>query len=134
MKVFVDTNIIISAILFPKGKVAIVLSHILAKHTVVISSYTKDECFEVFRRKFPTKLDLLEDFFINAGFEIYKSSSQYDTAKFPEIRDAKDLPILASAILSDADILLTGDKDFDDIKISKPLIFTPAEYFELIRE
>ncbi|MCI6809207.1 MAG: PIN domain nuclease, partial [Spirochaetia bacterium] len=39
---------------------------------------------------------------------------------------------LVSAILSDSDILLTGDKDFEDIKIDKPLIFTPAKYFELI--
>ena len=102
MRVFVDTNVVISAMLFPNGKVAKVFSHLLEKHTLIISSYTKDECKEVFEKK------------------------------YPKIRDIKDLPVLVSAILSDSDILLTGDKDFEDIKIDKPLIFTPAKYFELI--
>lgn len=133
MKVFIDTNIVISAILFPKGKVAAVMSHILNKHTVVVSSYTKDECFEVFRKKFPTKISLLENFFETIGFEIFNCPAQYDASQFPEIRDTKDLPIIASAILSDSDILLTGDKDFDDINIDKPLIFSPTQYYEFIK-
>jgi len=49
------------------------------------------------------------------------------------IRHSKDLPILASAILSDADILLTGDGDFRGVPIEKPVILTPSEYFDLIK-
>lgn len=30
--------------------------------------------------------------------------------------------------------LKTGDKDFEDVKIDKPLFFTPARYFELIEK
>ena len=62
MRVFVDTNIIISAILFPSGKTARVFSYLLEKHTVIISSYTKEECEEVFKRKFPLKRELLDVF------------------------------------------------------------------------
>ena len=47
MRVFVDTNVVISALLFPNGKVAEVFSHLLEKHTVIISSYTKEECKEL---------------------------------------------------------------------------------------
>ena len=36
MRVFVDTNIVISSMLFPNGKVAKVFSHLLEKHTVII--------------------------------------------------------------------------------------------------
>ncbi|WP_044901894.1 hypothetical protein [Treponema denticola] len=61
MRIFIDPNIVISAILFPDGKVAKVFSHLLENHTVIISSYT-------------------------------------------------------------------------DVKIDKPLIFTPSKYFELIAE
>jgi len=50
LRVFVDTNIIISAILFPNAKVAKVFSHLIEKHTVIIASYIKDECKEVFER------------------------------------------------------------------------------------
>lgn len=48
MRVFDDTNIVISAMLFPNGKVAKVFSHLLEKHTVIIFSYTKEECVQVF--------------------------------------------------------------------------------------
>ena len=59
MRVFVDTNVVISAMLFPNGKVAKVFSHLLEKHTLIISSYTKDECKEVFEKKFPEFLRFL---------------------------------------------------------------------------
>lgn len=132
MRVFVDTNIVISALLFPNGKTAKVFSHLLRKHTVIISSYTREECKEVFEKKFPTKMKQLEIFFNGINFEEFATPDKIDRQKYPNMRDVKDLPILASAILSDSDILLTGDKDFADVKIDKPLIFTPTRYFELI--
>lgn len=134
MRFFVDTNIVISTMLFPNGKVAKVFSHLLEKHTVIISSYTKEECVEVFEKKFPAKKEQLEIFFDGINFEEFKSPEKIDEKKYPKIRDIKDLPVLVSAILSDADILLTGDKDFEDIKIDKPLIFTPSKYYELYRK
>lgn len=133
MRVFVDTNIIISAILFPNGKLAKVFSHLLENHTIIISSYVKDECIEVFEKKFTSKMKQLEIFFEGIKFEEFKSPDKIDRKKYPKIRDIKDLPVLVSAVLSDADILLTGDKDFEDIKIDKPLVFTPSKYYELIK-
>ena len=132
MRVFVDTIVVISALLFPNGKVAEVFSHLLEKHTVIISSYTKEECKEVFEKKFPAKIEQLEIFFDGINFEEFTTPSKIDEKKYPKIRDIKDLPVLVSAILSDSDILLTGNKDFEDVKIDKPLIFTPTKYFELI--
>jgi len=132
LRVFVDTNIIISAILFPNAKVAKVFSHLIEKHTVIIASYIKDECKEVFEKKFPLKKEQLNIFFNGIRFEEFKTPKKIDEKKYPKIRDIKDLPVLVSAILSDSDILITGDKDFEDVKIDKPLIFTPAAYFELI--
>ena len=132
MRVFVDTNIIISAILFPNAKVAKVFSHLIEKHTVIIASYIKEECKEVFEKKFPLKKEQLNIFFDGIRFEEFKTPEKIDERKYPKIRDIKDLPVLVSAILSDSDILITGDKDFEDIKIEKPLIFTPSTYFELI--
>ena len=133
MRVFVDTNIIISAMLFPNGKVAKVFSHLLEKHTVIISSYTKKECEEVFEKRFPSKKKQLNVFFKGINFEEFESPEKIDEKDYPEIRDIKDLPILVSAILSDCDILITGDKDFESIRLDKPLIFTPSRYFELIK-
>ena len=40
------------------------------------------------------------------------------------------MPLLAGAIETDADLLITGDKDFDEIKIESPKIIKPREYIE----
>lgn len=40
------------------------------------------------------------------------------------------IPILVTALLSDVDILITGDKDFFDVDMDKPEILTPREYLE----
>jgi hypothetical protein len=40
--------------------------------------------------------------------------------------------ILASAILANVDILITGDKDFCPVNRDRPLIFTPRQYYNLI--
>ena len=134
MRVFVDANVIVSAMLFPDGKVAKVFSHMLEKHTVIISSYTKEECKEVFEKKFPDKINQLEIFFNGINYEEFTTPNKINEKKYPIIRDIKDLPVLVSAILSDSDILLTGDKDFEELNIDKPLIFTPSRYFELIEK
>lgn len=77
-------------------------------------------------------MEQFEIFFDGINFEEFKSPEKIDEKIYPKIRDIKDLLVLVSAILSDADILLTGYKDFEDIKIDKPLIFTPSKYYELI--
>lgn len=132
MRVFLDTNVVISAILFPQGKVALVFSHILEMHEPIISSYSIMECEVLFDRKFPAKKPLLRKFLDTCSFELFITPSRIDPNDYPNIRDIGDLPILASAILSDSDILLTGDKDFEGISLPKPLIFTPSGYYKLI--
>lgn len=134
MKVFIGTNVLISAILFPNGKVAEVFSYLVKTHDLIISNYSVKECEAVFDRKFPTKIKILRDFLSGLSFEMFETPQVIDSKKYPKIRDEKDLPILVSAILSGADILITGDKDFENIAIQKPLIFSPNQYFELIKK
>lgn len=132
MRVLVDTNILISAALFPQGKVARVLDYLFETHTVVIASYAVQECEQVFLRKFPEKLPALRLFLAGIDYEPFDTPARLDSSRFPQIRDARDLPILASAILADVDILISGDKDFEDLRLKKPLVFTPQRYFNLI--
>ena len=39
-----------------------------------------------------------------------------------------DKNVLFSAILADVDILITGDKDFDDVDAERPEILSPRAY------
>ncbi len=106
--------------------------HILECHVPVICTYTIKESYKVFERKFPNKVYALDTFYEDIDCEYFSTPEKLQPSEFPDIRDINDLPILASAILSDADILLTGDKDFDEIKIKKPLVLSPSRYYELL--
>ena len=90
-----------------------------------------DELKEVTRRKFPHKLKQLDEFFTNLPFELVYAPAYYQLENIPDMRDDKDKPILASAIIEDVDILLTGDKDFSVIDIDRPQILTPSEFLSL---
>jgi len=78
MRVFVDTNVIISSILFPQGKVASVFSHIIETHDLIISSYSIKECEIVFDKKFPTKKEYLKNFFNSLTFELFETPQQFE--------------------------------------------------------
>lgn len=49
----------------------------------------------------------------------------------PPIRDPADLPILASAMLAQPDILVTGDNDFHTPEIQEYFtVLTPADFLK----
>jgi len=50
--------------------------------------------------------------------------------EFPEMRDTKDSPILATAIMEGIDILVTGDKDFLVLDVETPEIITMADFLK----
>lgn len=47
-----------------------------------------------------------------------------------QIRDINDRTILRAAISANADILLTGDKDFLESGLKIPKIMTPSQFLE----
>ncbi len=47
---------------------------------------------------------------------------------FPKMRDTKDSPILATAIMDGVDVFVTGDKDFLVLDVDIPEIVTMAEF------
>ena len=47
------------------------------------------------------------------------------------MRDEKDAPILATAIMEGVDIFLTGDKDFLVMEVDMPEIMTMAEFLQM---
>lgn len=46
------------------------------------------------------------------------------------IRDAKDQPILNAAMISNVDIILTGDKDFLSLEMEHPRSMNVAQFLE----
>ena len=127
MKIMVDANVIVSAILFPQSIVSETVKHIVSHNKLVLSQYTIDEIKEVFNKKFPSRIDEMEKFMVKLPYKLF-SLKETDSKKYPKIRDIDDLPVLVNAIESNVDLLVTGDNDFDEIIIKKPKIIKPRKY------
>ena len=129
MRIMLDTNVLLSSLLFPSERMNRMMRFILEGHRLVLSSFVVDELIYVVRRKFPGKLQAVESLLTAMSFELTYTPQELKTGLF-EIRDAKDYPVLYSAILEGVDILITGDKDFSDVEIEHPEILTPAQFID----
>lgn len=127
MRIMLDTNVLISMILFSGKDFQKLLTDITEKHTLVLSSFVVWELKDVANRKFPGKRAAIDRFLSELSYEMVYTPDIMDYGAF-EIRDKNDYPVLYSALISDIDILVTGDKDFFDVEIERPEIMTPKEY------
>lgn len=133
MHVLIDTNILISAALSNKGTPyqAFVKAVSYPNHGLICEQNI-DEMRRIFNRKFPQKISALESFLSLALLTlevIPMPVIEYDTEN--QIRDINDRPILRAALYANADILLTGDKDFLESGLQKPQILTAAEFINI---
>ena len=99
------------------------------EHQLVLSSYVVQELKDFVRRKFASKVGVVDTLLAKMNYEYVYTPDMLDATLFV-IRDVKDYPVLYTAILEDVDILVTGDSDFGDVDVDKPEILKPAEFVE----
>ena len=129
MRILIDTNILISAILFPNSKVAKTLIYITQYHNVVLCDKNISELRDVLSRKNPEKLLYAEILLTEMSYELIPATYHIEKV----IRDAKDQPILNAAIIADVDIILTGDKDFLCLDLEKPKCMTVNYFLSILQ-
>lgn len=133
MRILLDTNILLSAALFPNGTAAKAYNKAVTYlNKGVVCEQTIDELHQVFNRKFPNKIDSLNKFISTAAtsFTIIPTPTE-DVPDEVKIRDVKDRPILRATQISNVDILLTGDKYFLESDIKTPIIINPSQFLLL---
>jgi len=129
LRVVLDTNVLVSGIAYPSS----IPGRILALWRqgaidVVLSRYILDEFERVLPRLkrigyTPSKIrDLVDSFLFLA--DVIEPSSKTD----PALRDLADQPILATLVTSQADYLITGDKDLLALSSAYPIL-APAEFW-----
>ena len=130
MRVLVDTNVLISAALSSTGvPFQAYVKAVSTPNHGLICEQNMDEMKRIFQKKFPAKLPALDEFLSTALLTMELVPIPTDEAETEnQIRDVKDRPILRAAIHANADVLLTGDKDFLESGVTHPAITTPAEF------
>lgn len=130
MRVMLDTNIFISMIFFPYAQTRELTRRLTDSCQIVVCDYVVEELRLVTDRKFPAKRKFLDRFFLELPFELVYTPKALDLNNFPQMRDTKDSPILATAIMDGVDVFVTGDKDFLVLDMDIPEIVTMAEFLE----
>jgi putative PIN family toxin of toxin-antitoxin system len=131
MKVFLDTNILASAVA-TRGLCADVVRQVLASHQLFISDQVLKELENVLRSKFGAGEDLIDDFISL----LQRDSVTARPGQLPKVKlqDKQDLPILGAAIASGAEVLVTGDKELLDLgHIENLEILSPRQFWEKLK-
>lgn len=133
MRVLIDTNVLISAALNANGVPyqAYVKAASFPNHGLICEQNV-DEMKRIFNKKFFKRLTALDKFLSIAllTLELVPIPTDENISEL-QLRDANDRPILRAAIEANADILLTGDKDFLESGLKNPVIVTPAEFLRM---
>ena len=127
MKVFLDTNVLASA-LTTRGLCAELFEVVLQSHELLIS----EPLLRELERILPDKLCLTKS--ITEGFISLLRTEGYlvtDGHPAPSLPDADDEPIVASALAGGAKVFVTGDKALLKLKTIEELpVITPRELWE----
>jgi putative PIN family toxin of toxin-antitoxin system len=130
LRVFLDTNIIVSAFT-TRGLCADLVREILAAHILVISEYILVETEEVLLGRFKVPEDTVNEIIAL----LRKQEIAIPAPLLPqiEIRDPDDLPVVAAAIQATVDYLVSGDKDIISlVPLEGVKIATPRELWVII--
>ena len=106
MRLVLDTNVIISALLFDGLPEKLLLSTLGGLHELVLSSYIVAETSRILEVKFevqPINIKLLQQL-------LYEGQIVYFEPFLDVVADEPDNRILETAVKGNADYLVTGDK------------------------
>lgn len=132
MKVFLDTNVLVSAFV-ARGLSADLFRYVLAEHEVLTGEVNLIEVKRILRYKFAATAVQIES--VEAQLRDHTVVPKPAERPVIRVRDKDDEWVLASAIASVADMLVTGDQDLLAVARNSPLpILTPREAWERLRK
>jgi putative PIN family toxin of toxin-antitoxin system len=134
MRCLIDTNILVSAALWPHGVPAqAFMKAVATPGNAIVCDYSMDEMRRVFSEKFPHRIAEYESFVSHMALSVETVFAPPDDEQHESegsIRDAKDRPILRAAIAAGVDAIITGDKDFLEADLEKPRMITAAQFLK----
>lgn len=132
MRVFLDTNVLVSAFA-TRGLCSDLLRSVLAEHELITGEVILVELRRSLRNriKLPSSTVSGIEQFLKKQIVVPKPSKPHPL----EIKDPDDKWVLATAVAGDSDVLVTGDSDLLEVESRAPLrIMTPREFWDMLRE
>ena len=130
MRVFLDTNVLVAAFA-TRGLCADVVRLTLAAHEMVVSEQVMTELERTLREKIGLPERELRSVLSLVREEATLAREAEATVS---VRDPSDTPILAAALASGADVLVTGDRDL--LELEQPVrirIVSPRGFWQLVK-
>lgn len=130
MKVFLDTNVLVAAFA-TRGLCADVVRLTLGAHEMAVSETVLTELDQ----KLAGKIGLPErEVRSIVAFVRQEATVTPDAVPKVPVRDPKDAPILAAAMASGADVLVTGDRDLLELETPVGIrIVSPRGFWQLAK-
>jgi predicted nucleic acid-binding protein len=139
LRVFLDSNVIVSGLLSDKGPPRIILDLLSLKLPFFVGLTGKYNLIEIernLRKKMPGILSVYKEYVAKLNLRVIPLPRHEEVRGYLGIIAHKDIPVLISAIRGRADFLVTGDKQhFERLKGAGkyPLkIITPSEFIDSI--
>ncbi len=132
MRVFVDTNVLASA-LGTRGLCEDVLRKTLTSHDLIVAVPLLKELERVLVKKFKVPNSIVDHAITFLKQASIEAKPEYNM-KFP-IQDKDDILILSCAIQGKADIFVTGDKELLKLKkIDSMKVVSPREFWNILKK
>lgn len=128
MRILIDTNVLVSAFVFG-GKAGALMNMLFeSSHELLVTDYVDAEFKAILEMKWKEKAEKVYSLFHKLLFVFCGSSPK----QMGNLRDAKDIPVLSDALFHQADMILSGDKDFIEAEIERPLVFSPSMLYDYL--
>ncbi len=135
-RLFLDANVLISALRAPGVCEELVRGERRKGYTATASAFVLEEVTEVLARKFRTPPEYVREAL--AGLDLEMAAEASDLAVRLAARlvgDPKDAPVLAAAIGAGVDALVTGDAHFLTPAVqARVRVLTPREALDWLAE
>jgi len=131
MRVFLDTNVLVSAVT-TRGLCADVLREVLVSHQLVVSTPLIAELRSVLRKKIGIPQETIFDFVeVLTQDSIFSKDTNLATI---DIKDKDDILILSTALNGNAELFVTGDNELLELGTTRFMrIVSPRKFWETLK-
>jgi len=131
MRVFLDTNVLVSAVT-TRGLCADVLREVLVSHQLVVSAPLIAELQSVLRNKIGIPQEIIFDFVeVLTQDSIFSKDTNLATIV---IKDKDDILILSTALNGNAELFVTGDNELLELGTTRFMrIVSPRKFWETLK-